>query len=93
MLGWMKHKLESRLMREISTASDMQIIPLMAESKEELKEESKKSWFKTQHSETKIMTYGPNTPCEIDGKTMETVADFMFLGSLITADGDCNHEI
>ena len=86
-------------MREISTASDMQI-PLMAESKEELKghlmqvkEESKKSWFKTQHSETKIMTYGPNTPCEIDGETMETVADFIFLGSLIIADGDCNHEI
>ena len=73
---------------------------LMAESKEELKsclmqvkEESKKTGLKFNIQKTKIMTSGPITSCEIDGETMETVAGFIFLGSLITADGDCNHEI
>ena len=52
-----------------------------------------KSWFKTQHSKTNIMTSGPITSWQIDGKTMETVTDFIFWGSKITADGDCSHEI
>ena len=52
-----------------------------------------KSWLKTQHSKTKIMSSGPITPSQIDGETMEIVTDFIFLGSEITADGDCSHEI
>ena len=51
-----------------------------------------KSWFKAQHSEIKIMISGPITSWQIDGETMETVADFLFGGSKITADGDCSHE-
>ena len=72
----------------------------MTESKEELKshltkvkEESKKSWLKTQHSKTKIMASGPITSWHIDGETMETVKDFIFLGSKITVDGDYSHKI
>ena len=52
-----------------------------------------KNWLKTQHSNTKIMESGPITSWQIDGETMETVADFIFLGSKITADGECSHEI
>ena len=52
-----------------------------------------KSWLKTQHSKTKIMASGPITSWQIHGETMETVTDFIFLGSKITADGDCSHEI
>ena len=69
---------------------------LMAESEEELNESDRrewKSWVKTQHSETKIMVSGPITSWQIDGETMETVGDFIFWGSKITADGDCSHEI
>ena len=73
---------------------------LMAESEEELKsllmkvkEESEKVGFKLSIQKTKIMASGPITSWEIDGETVETVADFIFLGSKITADGDCNHEI
>ena len=51
-----------------------------------------KSWFKTQHSE-KIMASGPTTSWQIDGEIMETMRDFIFLGSKITVDGDCRHEI
>ena len=58
-----------------------------------MKEESGKSWLKAQHSETKIMAFSPITSWEIDGETVETVSDFNFLGSKITADGDCSHEI
>ena len=72
----------------------------MAESEEELKsllmkvkEESEKVGLKLNIQKMKIMASGPITSWEIDGETMETVADFMFLGSEITADGDCNHEI
>ena len=72
----------------------------MAESEEELKsllmkvkEESEKVGLKFNIQNTKIMASGPITSWEIDGKTMETVADFIFLGSKITADGDCSHEI
>ena len=72
----------------------------MAESKEELKsllmkvkEENEKVGLKLNIQKTKIMASGPITSWQIDGKTMETVTDFIFLGSEITADGDCSHEI
>ena len=72
----------------------------MAESEEELKnllmkvkEESEKVGFKLNIQKTKIMASGPITSWEIDGETVETVADFIFLDSKITADGDCSHEI
>ena len=72
----------------------------MAESEEELKsllmkmkEESEKVGLKLNIQKTKIMASGPITSWEIDGETVETVPDFIFLGSKITADGDCNHEI
>ena len=72
----------------------------MAESKKELKsllmkvkEESEKVGLKLNIQKTKIMASGPITSWPIDGKTMETVTDFIFLGSKITADGDCIHEI
>ena len=73
---------------------------LMAESKEELKsllmkvkEESEKVGLKLDIQKTKIMASGPFAPWQISGKTMGTVTDFIFLGSKITADGDCSHEI
>ena len=59
----------------------------------EVKEESEKVDLKLNIQKTKIMASGPITSWEIDGKTMETVRDFIFGGSKITADGDCNHEI
>ena len=71
----------------------------MAESEEELKsllkvkEESETVVLKFNVQKTKIMASGPITSWEIDGETVETVADFNFLGSKITADGDCSHEI
>ena len=74
--------------------------PLMAESEEEqksllmkVKEESEKSGLKLNIQKAKIMASGPITSWEIDGETVETVADFILLGSKITADGDCSHEI
>ena len=73
---------------------------LMAESEEELKsllmkvkEESEKAGLKLNIQKTKIMASGPITSWQIDGETVETVSDFIFLGSKITADGDCSHEI
>ena len=73
---------------------------LMAESEEELKsllmkvkEESEKVGLKLNIQKTKIMASGPITSWEIDGETVETVSDFIFLGSKITTDGDCSHEI
>ena len=73
---------------------------LIAESKEELKsllmkveEESEKVGLKLSIQKTKIMASGPITSWQIDGEIMETVTDFIFLGSKITADGDCSHEI
>ena len=72
----------------------------MAESEEELKsllmkvkEESAKAGLRVKIHKTKIMASGPITSWQIDGETMETVSDFIFLGSKITTDGDCNHEI
>ena len=58
-----------------------------------VKEESEKAGLKLRIQKTKIMASGPITSWQIDGKTMETVTDFIFLGSKITADGDCSHEI
>ena len=73
---------------------------LMAESEEELKsllmkvkEQSEKIGLKLNIQKTKIMASGPITSWQIDGETMESVRDFIFLGSEITADGDCSHEI
>ena len=73
---------------------------LMAESEEELKrllmkvkEESEKVGLKLSIQKTKIMASGPITSWQLDGETMETVRDFIFLGTKITADGDCSHEI
>ena len=73
---------------------------LMAESEEELKsllmkvkEENEKVGLKLNIKKTKIMATGPITSWQIDGETVETVTDFIFLGSKITADGDCSHEI
>ena len=72
----------------------------MAESEEELKrllmkvkEESEKVGLKLNIQKMKIMASGPITSWQIDGQTVETVSDFIFLGSKITADGDCSHEI
>ena len=127
MLGWMNHKLASRLPGEISTAPEVQMkTNLMAKSKEELnslsmrvKEVSEKAGLKLNIQKTKIIASSPITSwwkskkvglklniqktkimasCtiiswQIDGETAETVADFIFLGSKITADGDCSHEI
>ena len=58
-----------------------------------VKEESEKAGIKLNIQKTKIMASGPTTSWEIDGETVETVSDFIFLGSKITADGDCSHEI
>ena len=73
---------------------------LMAESEEELKSllvkvkvESEKVGLKLNIQKTKILAFGPTTSWETDGETVETVSDFMFGGSKITADGDCSHEI
>ena len=99
MLDWMKHKPESRFPGEINLryADDT---TLMAESEEELKnllmkekEESEKVGSTLNIQKTKIMASGPITTWQIDGETTETVTDFSFLGSKITADGDCSHEI
>ena len=74
--------------------------PLLCKSKEELKsflmkvkEERETVGLKLNIQKTKIMASGPITSWETDGETMETVTDFIFLGSKITADGDCSHEI
>ena len=72
----------------------------MVESKEEpksflmkVKEKSEKAGLKLNIQKTKIMAFGPISSWQIDGETMETVTDFIFLGSKITVDGDCSHEI
>ena len=96
----MKCKLESRLLGEISITSDnADDTTLMAESEElksllmKVKEESEIVGLKLNIQKTKIMASGPITSWQINGETVETVADFILLGSKITADGDCSHEI
>ena len=86
--------------RNINNLRDADDTTLMAESEEELKSllmkmkvESGKVGLKLNNQKTKIMTSGPITSWEIDGETVETVSDFTFLGSKITAEGDCSHEI
>ena len=101
MLGWKKHKLESRLPREISIASDMQITPPLRQTERKelksllmkVKEESEKAVLKLSIQKTKIMASGPITSCQIDGETMETATDFVFGGSKINVHGDHSHEI
>ena len=93
----MKHKLESRLLGEIPKISDMWMTPPLRQkvkrSLMEVKEQSEKVGLKLSIQKTKIMASGPITSWQIDGETVETVADFIFGGSKITADGDCSHEI
>ena len=103
MLSWKKHKLESRLPGEISISDVIwhaDGITFMAESKEELKsllmkvkEESEKAGSKLNIQKTKIMASGPITSWEIDGETVETVSDFIFLGSKFTSVGDWSNVI
>ena len=90
-------KIAGRNINNLRYADDTTLMP---ESEEELKsllmkvkEESGKSWLKAQHSKNKIMASGPITSWQIDWETVETVTDFIFLGSKITVDGDCSHEI
>ena len=90
-------KIAERNIKNLRYADDT---TLMEEIKEELnsllmkvKEESEKAGLKLSIQKTKIMASGPITSWQIDGETMETVPDFIFLGSKITADGDCSHEI
>ena len=90
-------KIAGRIINNLRYADDT---TLMAESEEELesllmkvKEESEKVGLKLNIQKTKIMASGPITSWQIDGETVETVSDFIFLSSKITADGDCSHEI
>ena len=90
-------KIAGRNISSLRYADDM---TLMVESEEELKsllinvkEENEKVSLKLNIQRTKIMASGPITSWQINGETMETVTDFIFLGSQITADGDCSHEI
>ena len=87
--GLQKHKLESRLPGEISITSDEELKSLLMK----VKEESEKVGLNLNIQKTKIMTSGPITSWQIDGETVETMADFIFLGSKITADGDYSCEI
>ena len=95
MLGW--KQIARRNINNLRYADDT---TLMAESEEELKsllmkvkEESEKVGLKLNIQKTKILASGPITSWQIDGETVETVTDFIFGGSKITADGDCSHEI
>ena len=90
-------KIAGRNINDLRYADD---ITPMAESEEELKnllmkvkEESEKFGIKLNIQKTKIMTFRPITSWQIDGETMKTMSDFIFLGSKITSDGDCSHEI
>ena len=111
MLVWKKHELESRWLGEISTTSDIQMAPPLWQkvsslhslvlTKEPLDESEKGEWnvgLKLNIQKTKIMTSGSITSWKIDGETVQTVADFIylfiyFLASKITADCDCSHEM
>ena len=90
-------KIARRNINNLSYADDT---TLMAESEEELKillmkvkEENERAGLNLNIQKAKIMTSGPMTSCQIDGETIETVTDFIFLGSKIMVDDDCNHEI
>ena len=91
--------MESRLLGQISITSEMQMTHPYGrkwrKTKEllDVKEESEKAGLKLNIQKTKIMASGPITSWQIDGETKEIVTDFVFLGSIITTDGDCSHEI
>ena len=89
-IGW-------RNINNLRYADDITLtVEIKAEPKNllmKVKEESEKAGLKLNIQKTEIMASGPITSWQIDGKTMETVRDFIFLGSKITADGDCSHEI
>ena len=91
----MKHKLESKFLGEISITTDDTILKAISEELKSLlmKEESEKVVLKLNIQKTKIMVSGPIISWQIDEETVETAADFIFLCSKITADGDCSHEI
>jgi len=96
----MKHRLESRLQGEISEPQICRCHHLYGRNEEELnsflmkvKEEREKTDLKLNIQTTKIMAFGSITSWQIVGETVETVTDFIFLGSNITADDDCSHEI
>ena len=102
MLGWVKFKQESRLLREVSKTSDMPMTHpdgrkwrrTRASWEESLQqEESDKANLKLNVPKTKITSSSPIISWQIDGETVEAVTDFIFLGSKITADGNCSHEI
>ena len=97
----MKHKLES-ILQEVISINNLQyaaVTTLMAESEEKLNsllmkmKESEKVGLKLNIQKTMVMASSPITSWQIDGETMETVTDFIFVGSKITADGNCCHEI
>ena len=85
--GWMKHKLKSRLLGEISVSSDMQMTPSLWQEQEELKsllmkvKESEKAGLKLNIQITKIMASGPIISCQIEGEKLKTIRDFIFLSS------------
>ena len=89
--------MESRLQGEMSVSSDMQMTTTLWEKANSLlmkvKEGSEKPGLKLNIQETKIMASGPITSWQIDGETVETATEFIFLGSKITADGDCSHAV
>ena len=100
MLDWKKTQAGKQIAgRNINNLRYADDTILMAEREElksllmKVKEKSEKVGLKLNIQKTKIMAYGPNTSCDIDGETVETVADFIFKGSKITVDGDCSHEI
>ena len=103
MLGWKKHKLKIAARNNLNNLNNLRYTvdtTLMAESEEELKsllmkvkEESEKVGLKLNIQKNKIMASGPITSWQIDWETVETVSDFIFWGSKITADGGCSHEI
>ena len=101
MLGWKKHSWNQGCQEKYQyNLRYADVITLMAENEEELKsllikvkEETGKVGLKLNIQKTKIMASGPITSWEIDGETVETVSDFIFFSSKITADGDCSHEV
>jgi len=100
MLGWMKHKGITIAERNINNHRYSNDTIFMSENKEELrnllmkmKKETEKAGLKLNIQKTKIMACGPIASWQIDGETMETVTDLIFLGSKITADGDCSQKI
>ena len=96
MPGWMSYKLESRLPGEISTTSDMQMTLSIWQNKEPVDEGERgefHSGLKLNIQKTKTMASSPIISWQINRETTETVTDFIFLDSKITADGDCSNEI